>query len=915
MEAQSWSDDREQNSVENPHIAIRNSSFGNLGLNPGTKAQITECYLDGEFKSRPTLITTNNSNLIIQNCHFENFLNEEYSAVLFGHSNSHVTIENSVFIQHNSSKGVSFLQNNSSMSITSSLFSQNIATSLGYSTITLYDGTNAAVKSTMFTNNSNLAGGAIFAQSECQITLDNCTLSSNKAVTGKTENVHKMSNLQRISHSSHENETNKVIRPSLSNQTSSRRLSRRPTRKTNITRLSTPRSLPLLLFNLTSQRKKMASQWVHPLRSSILETNYAHLKGILSGVGGAIYLALQSYLLITNCTFENNSAETGGAITAQQNVTLDIEKTMFMGNTALNYGGAMHVEQQVRILIPNCIFENNTCQQSGGAIAASGNITLDIHKTNFTRNSAVQQGGAIHIDTDTHLCAADCRFTDNNAEQGGAINGGRWMVLEINGSYFSENSALCIGGAIAAGKNVTLDMYRTSFVGNKAFMFGGAIVAQQNATLTMRETNFVRNKVSNGFAGAIDVEYQVNLRVRSCVFDENLSQGGAGAINGGSNAILDLQETNFTRNTAYEGGAISVNTDVYLCVVDCTFHGNYAEHIGGAITVVNNTVSIIHRSNFLENSAVSMGTIGAADNITLHVQETSFVGNKAFLWSGAIGVQNQVHMQITNCLFDDNISQQGEGTIHGVINIILEIQGTNFTRNSAVDGGAIYVGGQVELSLTNCRLEHNFASDTGGAIMAQDNVNIEIRETNFTGNSAVNQGGALYIVSQDECHIVRSVFHGNTAKIGCGGAVYIQSKQSLKIENTHFTINNGSKGGAVCIEIGATQDNNPEHVSMNNTFFLRNELSNDGDAMSINGGTVIIDNITCVGNQVVEYGGCLYIDSVTLTLNNSEIMENVAQENGAGVHASNSRIQVCFFPLPAYIWGYQFIRSFHDRPV
>ena len=94
--------------IEEPEIVIHNSSFGKLDLNPETKAQITDCYIDGEFKDRPTLITANNSEVSIQNCHFENFVNQNGSTILFGHNNSHVKIENSGFIQHNSSKGVLF---------------------------------------------------------------------------------------------------------------------------------------------------------------------------------------------------------------------------------------------------------------------------------------------------------------------------------------------------------------------------------------------------------------------------------------------------------------------------------------------------------------------------------------------------------------------------------------------------------------------------------------------------------------------------------------------------------------------------------------------------------------------------------------------------------------------------------------
>ena len=70
--------------VENPKITIFNSSFGILRSNPQTEAQITNCYIDAQFKPRPTLIIANKADVSIQNCHFGNFINENGSTVLCG---------------------------------------------------------------------------------------------------------------------------------------------------------------------------------------------------------------------------------------------------------------------------------------------------------------------------------------------------------------------------------------------------------------------------------------------------------------------------------------------------------------------------------------------------------------------------------------------------------------------------------------------------------------------------------------------------------------------------------------------------------------------------------------------------------------------------------------------------------------
>ena len=184
--------------VENPEVVIHNSSFSSLDLNPGSKAQITDCYIDAQFIPRPTLITANNSDVSIQNCHFGNFMNENGSTVLYGHYYSHITIENSVFIQHSSSEGVLFLENNCYMFINNSTHSHNVATSFGYSAIGLLEGVHTVMINTVFSKNSAVSGGALIAKFQCKIALTNCIFTSNKAITGKALSISKNPNLQKI---------------------------------------------------------------------------------------------------------------------------------------------------------------------------------------------------------------------------------------------------------------------------------------------------------------------------------------------------------------------------------------------------------------------------------------------------------------------------------------------------------------------------------------------------------------------------------------------------------------------------------------------------------------------------------------------------------------------------------------------
>ena len=794
--------------VENPQIIIHNSSFNSLDLKPRTKAQITDCYTDAQFQPRPTLITVNNSDLSIQNSHLENFVNENHSTILFGHNNSNVTIENSTFIQHNSSKGVLLLHNNSSIHISSSSILQNIAFTVGYSAVTLRHTIHAVIHNTVFGNNSASVGGALFAEDQCQVILANCTFSSNMAITDKRVNISKNSNLQKVIHDRNNTGAHKPIRSILFNQTSS-------DAKKYKTISAQHAQLPIR----SSILKKMSARFL--TRNYNVKEHSAEQEGVSMGMGGALFVVKQSLLLVTKCLFKDNSAQySAGAIAAGINVILEILETTFVGNKALE-GGAFNVDQQSYLLMRNCILKNNLAQYNGGAVVAVINVTLDIQETTFVGNKA-SEGGAITVQNQTHLRITNCVFDDNISQDlGGAIVGSYNVTLGIQETIFVGNKALSdggAGGAIDVEQQAQFRIRNCVFKDNSAQYIAGAITTSFNVTLDIQETTFVGNKALSD-AGAIDLQHQAQLRITNCVFDDNASQrvAGTGAISGSNHTTLDIQETNFTGNTGDEGGAIAVGLASHLYIRDCTLKDNRAKRMGGAI-------------------------------------------------------------------------------VGGHRDVIIEINKTYFLNNSARQGGAIHVTQQASLFITNCIVERNSARGPGGAIAAAYNVTLTMRESIFTGNSA-SYGGALGVSLQSKCHIDWCVFHSNAAN-ETGGSVGIGVKSSLQIENTNFTNNNNSNGGAIELtesraEIescqflsnqamsgsgGALDLDNPDYVTVRGTLLRGNVASDSGGAISISGGSnVIMNNIKCIGNRAPGNGGCLFIGYVTLTLNNSEISGNIGQ--------------------------------------
>ena len=152
---------------------------------------------------------------------------------------------------------------------------------------------------------------------------------------------------------------------------------------------------------------------------------------------------------IRDSYFVNNSGRWGGALAATGGVsgsainTISVDGTKFVNNTAL-YGGALIVTQDnipVSGKIVNSNFTNNKAQYGGAAWINEG--TVDIDGSNFINNTATTTAGAIGFDSQyTKIIATvdSSKFVNNTA---GSYAGAIYNLgdLTVSGSEFDNNKA------------------------------------------------------------------------------------------------------------------------------------------------------------------------------------------------------------------------------------------------------------------------------------------------------------------------------------------------------------------------------------------------------------------------------------------------------------------------------------------
>lgn len=133
--------------------------------------------------------------------------------------------------------------------------------------------------------------------------------------------------------------------------------------------------------------------------ASVTISNLTFANGNHTSNGGAIYLVgsttVRSYLTVNNCTFINNKASGGGAISNVRS-TLTVNGCTFIGNTA-GSGGAINIETgtQAMYYVYNSTFIGNSATNYGGAIEQWGGTSSTITGNTFIGNTALY-GGALH---------------------------------------------------------------------------------------------------------------------------------------------------------------------------------------------------------------------------------------------------------------------------------------------------------------------------------------------------------------------------------------------------------------------------------------------------------------------------------------------------------------------------------------
>lgn len=505
---------------------------------------------------------------------------------------------------------------------------------------------------------------------------------------------------------------------------------------------------------------------------------YAYIKGVTAST-------------LENAKFENNTTDSGGSFAVSGSITargtLNVTKgAEFNSNEAYFDGGAIANYGTLNIL-NGAVFSNNKAQAhisddekpiGGGALALGSLSTTKIIKGTFDSNVSEGDGGAVAT-----------RHTKDGSQMEAEFN--------ISQSTFTSNEALLNGGAVYNTFYKTASIENSQFLGNKATLNGGAIYNAEggsidsNAGSIILSNNTYKDNTATSNGGAV---YNAGTTtITDSEFSGNTAQNYGGAVitrcvTDGCTAKTTISNSTFKNNTASIGGAVFGWTNSETEISGSTFDSNTADFGGAIYTSTSMKNLTISDSKFLNNTALGVGAVGIFKKASL--TNVTFDGNKSTDETGSgggavfLGALSQT--TIDGGTFTNNTSASVGGAI--------AVRSTDEGNNSAA-----------KLDIENSTFINNTAKTQGGAVFStfynsEKSVDsVYIASSEFTGNSAA-EGGAVYNSGKPDVggnlasmKLKDVTFKDNTATSN-GGAVYNAGDGTVNLVGTNTFSNNTVNG-------------------------------------------------------------------------------------------------------------------------
>lgn len=389
--------------------------------------------------------------------------------------------------------------------------------------------------------------------------------------------------------------------------------------------------------------------------------------------GGALWLHMSRPLLISDCTFESNTASGsgphGGAITIDSpSTSVNIIRCTFNSNSAADANAISITETTPDVNITECTFNNNHGNSNYNNVIRIKSKAVTIDSCTINSDSIYKSSRGIAI---VSKCIAVIRDTEiHNAQY---PDQGAGIYYRDNRNTNDDESILIEGC-----------LFDNCQAGN-----GQAIMAYPSTPIILRN-NLIWNQKSGKFIVSVIYLGDVNeTYVEDCYFEHNFFN--ADPTSGGGSGLWVSREDK-------KGQTLILN--------GCTFRDNECRYNGGGFAIgSSNTFTFtnieFNDCYFINNTAGEQGGAfayqGQRSNLVLH--SCFFDGNKA----GNVYYGGAIYIKKENPRNAPNQEENFEGEV--------TIEDCKFARNNAIGGGAVYCYAHDSVTFNSNIFSENTADD------------------------------------------------------------------------------------------------------------------------------------------------------------------------------------------------------------
>ncbi|MCP4540895.1 MAG: CSLREA domain-containing protein [Chloroflexi bacterium] len=428
-----------------------------------------------------------------------------------------------------------------------------------------------------------------------------------------------------------------------------------------------------------------------------------------------------------NLTLPATITLTSGELSIAQTLTLNGPGKDLLAVSANNASRVFKISGSIAVTMTGLTIRDGKTAGSGGGIHIN-TADLSLYATRVISNMSgdyhVDSGGGIaKSGTGTLLCADGTEIRENVAQSygGGIYMYGGTVILKdsyIVGNQVIKNAAgfYGVGGGLSA-KATTLVITNTRVMSNVAEVSGGGLYFDANRWELHVSNSYISGNQSAQWGGGASLVYGTVWMTDTQISNNTALAGGGGGLLAARDVVVRLHKMSITGNKAkYYGSGIScdniTNGSNHIVLVDSQVSGN--------------------------GSTSSYAAIYASDAITLtDTQVFSNVNTGISVWRG--------HLYMSGGKLREN-SQGGLRVNYGGSAILSDTQVfSNSASMYQAGGGVAVINGYAELINTSVRYNKVDVGYGGGLRVEQGAVGL--KGTQFTGNTAVDGGDAVYNAS------------------------------------------------------------------------------------------------------------------------------------------------------------------------